>query len=167
MDHSELMREALRARKNAYAPYSHYLVGAALLTEDGDIYRGCNIENASYPAGICAERTALVKAVSEGKRRFKAIAIAGSPEAYNENADDNGELPDGGQNTRPGNTPGKLSEEITSASFPCGICRQMLREFTDPASFIVLIADAGGVIHEHTLEELLPESFGPENLKGQ
>ncbi len=147
MDHSELMQEALRARKNAYAPYSHYLVGAALLTEDGEIYRGCNIENASYPAGICAERTALVKAVSEGKRCFKAIAIAGSPEAGERSTDHRA-----------------LSDEITSASFPCGICRQMLREFTDPASFIVLIADAGGVIHEHTLEELLPESFGPDNL---
>ena len=144
MDRAELIKEAIKARKNAYAPYSHYLVGAALLTEEEELYLGCNIENASYPAGVCAERTALVKAVSEGKRQFKAIAIAGSPEVL---------TPDGG-----------ISDEITSASFPCGICRQMLREFVDPASFIVLTADAGGVIHEYTLEELLPESFGPDNL---
>lgn len=78
-DH-ELVELALEARKNAYAPYSHFSVGAALLCADGTVYTGCNIENASYPCGICAERTAASKAVSEGKREFTALAVAGSSE---------------------------------------------------------------------------------------
>lgn len=96
---STLIEAALEARKSAYAPYSGYRVGAALLTEEDEIYAGCNIENASYGATNCAERTAFFKAVSEGRRHFKAIAIAGGKEAPEDYA------------------------------FPCGICRQVMQEF--------------------------------------
>lgn len=96
---SSLIEAALGARKLAYAPYSGYRVGAALLTEDGEIYTGCNIENASYGATNCAERTAFFKAVSEGKRQFKAIAIAGG------------------------------KEDPEDYAYPCGICRQVMQEF--------------------------------------
>lgn len=75
---NELMKAALKARENAYAPYSRFAVGAAVLCDDGSIYTGCNVENASYPCGICAERTAVSKAVSEGRRAFAAVAVAGS-----------------------------------------------------------------------------------------
>ena len=145
IDEKELVSAAIRARKNAYAPYSRFRVGAALLTAAGEVFTGCNIENASYPAGICAERTALVKAVSEGKRDFLAIAVAGSPEEFDQD--------------------GNLSDKLTGPAYPCGICRRMLREFADSESFLVYVADAEGVIHRHTLGELLPESFGPENLR--
>ena len=96
-----LIREALEAREGAYAPYSGFKVGAALLSASGKIYRGCNIENASYPVTICAERTAVAKAVSGGEREFRKIAIVGSP------------------GDRKGYGP----------CLPCGMCRQMLREF--------------------------------------
>lgn len=76
----ELIKESARSRKMAYSPYSRFQVGAALLCEDGIIYGGCNVENASYPAGICAERTALSKAISEGKRHFKAVAVVADEE---------------------------------------------------------------------------------------
>ena len=143
-DYSRLLEAAIKSRHNSYAPYSHFRVGAALLTKSGEIITGCNIENASYPAGICAERTALVKAVSEGKREFEAIAVAGSLEQFDE--------------------AGVLKDELTAPAFPCGICRQMLREFVDPESFLVLTAAEGGKVLKYTLAQLLPESFGPENL---
>lgn len=101
MNSRELFEKALAARENAYTPYSGFKVGAALLTEDGKIYTGVNVENASYGAAICAERTAFVKAVSEGYRSFSAIAIAGGK--------DGGEM-----------------EEC----WPCGICRQFMYEFS-------------------------------------
>lgn len=78
----ELLKEAVEARKKAYAPYSHFQVGAALLSEDGKVWQGCNVENGSYPAGNCAERTAVFKAVSEGERSFLKIAIVGSGEDF-------------------------------------------------------------------------------------
>jgi cytidine deaminase len=136
----QLISLALQARKKAYAPYSGYQVGAALLCEDGSIYTGCNVENASYGATNCAERTAAFKAVSEGKRRFCAIAIAGGNAACSE-------------------------ENTGDYAYPCGICRQVLREFSNPGQMQVLICKSLTDYKTLTLEELLPESFGPENLQ--
>ena len=134
MNEKELIRAAFLARKNAYAPYSGYQVGAALLTDDDQLFTGCNVENASYGATCCAERTAIFKAVSEGNHKIKAIAISG----------------------------GKGSE--LNMAYPCGICRQVLREFSDPKSLRVLVGTSSEEFTAHTLEELLPESFGPEAL---
>lgn len=132
-----LINKALEARENAYAPYSEYKVGAALLASNGEIIKGCNIENASYGATNCAERTAFFKAVSEGCVSFEAIAIVG----------------------------GKASEEqLTDFAYPCGICRQVMREFTNPKQFKVIVARSTSDYRIHTLDELLPESFGPEKL---
>jgi cytidine deaminase len=128
MDDRELVRLAQQARGNAYAPYSHYNVGAALLTASGQVFTGCNVENAAYPMTICAERGAIVKAVSEGQREFVAIAIA----------------------TRNGGS-------------PCGACRQVMREFAPHLR--VLLADDTGDVRQYTLDQLLPDSFGPENLQ--
>ena len=125
----KLIKRAVAARERAYAPYSHYRVGAALLAKSGEIYDGVNVENAVYPAGICAERTALVKAVSEGELLFEAIAIA-----------------------------------TQNGGSPCGVCRQMLSEFGRGLT-VLLIDDAGDVIHETTLRKLLPRAFGPDDLE--
>lgn len=132
----ELIQKALEARRMAYAPYSHFLVGAALLTEDGSLYQGGNIENASYGATNCAERTAVFKAVSDGKRRIKALAVAGGLEGA----------------------------EPADYAYPCGICRQVLREFgTEDMTLIVArnVAD----YREFSLEELFPYGFGGESIK--
>ncbi len=138
---TELIQAALSAREQAYAPYSGYLVGAALLCADGTVVTGCNVENASYGATNCAERTAVFKAVSEGKRSFTAIAIAGGPSSA-------------------GGTSGSLD-----LAYPCGVCRQVLREFCDPAQMTVIVCRSTEDYVIHTLEELLPNSFGPENLR--
>ena len=130
-----LIRKALEQLPCAYAPYSHFHVGAALLCRDGAVYTGVNIENASYPAGNCAERTAVFKAVSEGERDFKAIAICGG-----------------------------LEGTVSDYCAPCGICRQVMREFCRPGSFRILLAKSATDYKEYTLEELLPESFGPSSL---
>ena len=135
-DWSFLIREDLKAREAAYTPYSHFKVGAALLCGDGTIYRGGNIENASYTPTICAERVAIFQAVNQGKREFEAIAVCGGPEG--------GEL---------------------QYCAPCGVCRQVMREFAVPKQFRILIARSPEEFKEYTLEELLPESFGPDNLK--
>ena len=132
---AELIRSAMEARKKAYAPYSGYMVGAAVLTNELRIYTGCNIENAAYTPTVCAERTAVFKAVSEGWRRFKAIAVVGSPK--------------GG---------------ITQYAFPCGVCRQVMREFADADNFVVIVAKSEQDYQALTLRELLPEGVGPENL---
>ena len=137
MTDQELIKLALDARKNAYAPYSHFCVGAALLTKDGRTYKGCNIENSSYGVMICAERTAFFKAVSEGERQFDRIAIVGGME------DD--EIPKG-------------------YAFPCGPCRQVMREFSNPKEFNVIVAKNIDDYQSYLLEELLPHSFGPENI---
>ncbi len=134
----ELIRFAIEAREKAYAPYSGYRVGAALLTGELRIYTGCNIENAAYGSSVCAERTAVFKAVSEGRRKLKAIAIAGGP----------------------------AGDEITQYAFPCGVCRQVLREFADPDRFVVIVAKNEEDYKIYGLKELLPESFGPDNLGG-
>lgn len=131
----KLVYAALMARKSAYTPYSHYQVGAALLTEDGEILSGCNVENASYGAACCAERTAVFKAVSEGKRRFRAIAIAGGLEG----------------------------EEPVDYAYPCGICRQVLNEFASE-DFTVIVAKSAADYREHSLNELLPHGFGGESI---
>lgn len=133
---AELIRSSLSARKKAYVPYSGYAVGAAVLTGDDRIYMGCNIENASYGATVCAERTAIFKAVSEGRNKCKAIAIVGSPEG----------------------------DEVTQYAYPCGMCRQVMREFAQPQDFTVIIAKSEEEYQVFSLEQLLPESFGPENL---
>lgn len=129
-DKFELMGRALAARNHAYAPYSHYAVGAALLTAGGKIYEGCNIENASFGATNCAERTAFFKAVSQDEREFVAIAIAGGPE---------GEAP-------------------ADYASPCGICRQVMHEFCREDFRIFLVKNAGEY-KEFTLEEILPFAF--------
>ena len=116
------------AMARAYAPYSHYQVGAALLCADGAVYQGCNIENASYSPTICAERTAFAKAVSEGQRDFVAIAICGG-----------------------------MNGVITSLCTPCGVCRQVMREFCKD-DFMVYMAKPDG-IEERTLAQILPDSF--------
>lgn len=132
----ELIELAYEARECAYTPYSGFQVGAALLTSQGKVYLGCNIENASYTPTNCAERTAFFKAVSEGEREFAAIAIVGGPAG-----------------TRTGAT-----------CAPCGVCRQVMREFCEPKEFRVLVEDGKGGILNLTLEEILPLGFGPENL---
>lgn len=135
----KLIQSAGKAREKAYAPYSHFSVGASLLCEDGSIYQGCNVENAAYTPANCAERTAVFKAVSEGKREFAAIAVLG----------------------------GKEGEEPSKESWcsPCGVCRQVLMEFVEPKEFLVIMAKNAEEYQISTLEELLPMGFGPANLK--
>ena len=131
----ELMRLAEEARKLSYCPYSHFAVGAALLTKSGKVYIGCNIESASYTPTNCAERTAVFKAVSEGEREFATIAIIGAPEGEK----------------------GKFCA-------PCGVCRQVLREFCS-LDFRILLGTTEEV-QAYTLNDLLPASFSPADLKG-
>lgn len=134
---TELIQAAMEARERAYAPYSGYLVGAALLADDGEIFQGCNIENASYGATNCAERTAFFKAVSQGKKRFHAIAIVG------------------------GSREVKQGDIFPDMAYPCGICRQVMREFCG-RDFRILVGRSAEDYEEYTLEELLPKSFGPQ-----
>ncbi|XP_073512308.1 cytidine deaminase isoform X2 [Phyllobates terribilis] len=125
-----LIRKSHEAKAFAHCPYSRFRVGAALLSPDGRIFLGCNIENACYTLGICAERTAIQTAVSEGSKKFTAIAIASDVE----------------------------NEFIT----PCGACRQVMREFGSEWQIILTKPSGSYVIT--TLQQLLPMSFGPENL---
>lgn len=129
-----LMRCAMEAMDRAYAPYSRFHVGAALLCADGTVYTGCNIENASYGATNCAERTAFFCAVRDGHRHFSAIAICGGKEGV-----------------------------ITDLCPPCGICRQVMREFCDD-SFQIHMAGPGDTIQTRTLGQLLPGSFSADAL---
>lgn len=129
-----LEEKAREMQKLSYAPYSGFNVGAALLSKDGRIFTGCNVENAAYSPGCCAERVALFKAVSEGVREFEAIAIAG----------------------------GKNKNALEYCP-PCGVCRQVLREFVRDDFLVILIKD-GEESKVLTFGELFPESFGPENL---
>lgn len=119
----------------AYVPYSKYQVGAALLTKAGKVYKGCNIENASYTPTNCAERTAFFKAVSEGEREFAAIAIVGG-----------------------------YAGVLTGYAYPCGVCRQVMMEFCDPKEFRVITAVSEEEYIDKTLEEMLPYGFGPSSL---
>ena len=132
-----LIAAALEARKRSYAPYSHYHVGAALWTQSGKLYTGCNIENAAYTPTNCAERTAVFKAISEGEREFAAIAIAGGPEGE--------------------------QSPLAHTAFPCGICRQVLAEFC-PMDFPVIVARSPEDYEVYTLGDLLPQAFTPLSL---
>ena len=171
---SELIALAMEARLRAYAPYSHYLVGAALRCADGTVFQGCNIENASYGASVCAERTALFAAVAQGKRDFDALALVSGPEKGETDA----AAGSGGVKIQPREAAFDSGEvkipprEMISGSgeallpwpSPCGICRQVLREFVDPSAFHIILARSVSVYRVVTLEELLPESFGPDYL---
>lgn len=133
MDYSKLISKALEAREFAYVPYSKFKVGAAVLTEDGNVYTGCNVENVSYGATNCAERTAVFKAVSEGHRKIKAIAIVGSSEEY---------------------------------TYPCGICRQVISEFAQEDTKIIVAKNE----RKYTvtkLEEILPNAFLKKHLENR
>lgn len=131
MNNSELITKALEARKFSYSPYSGFSVGAALLCDDGSVYAGCNIENSSFSPTICAERTAIFKAVSEGKKNFLKIAVVGAD-----------------------------SENETPVNYcpPCGVCRQVMREFCGN-DFEIVIAKSCDDYKVKKLSELLPESF--------
>ncbi len=119
MDEKMLMQAALAAREHAHCPYSGFAVGAALLAADGSIYTGCNVENASYSLGCCAERTAIFKAVSDGKRKFTAIAICGSP----------------------------LGDTPDAPCIPCGACLQVMAEFCDD-EFVIVLSDGAHHLRE-------------------
>ncbi len=129
MDLGFLVEEAKKAMMKAYAPYSDYYVGAALLCKNGKVYTGCNIENSAYSPTNCAERTAIFKAVSEGERDFSAIAVCGGYK-------------------------GKLDGIFA----PCGVCRQVMLEFADAEEFKIVLADAEGY-EVRTLAELIPLGF--------
>ena len=135
MTDKELIAAAGEARRRAYSPYSGYSVGAALLCEDGSVYLGCNIENATFTPTVCAERTAFFKAVSEGKRGFRKIAVVG----------------------------GKAGTPDGFAS-PCGVCRQVMNEFCNKDTFEILLLQ-NGKICSYTLRQLLPVSFDSDNVK--
>ena len=136
MEDKELVELAIAARERAYVPYSHFAVGAALLTADGVVYQGCNIENAGYTPSNCAERTAFFRAVFDGVRDFDRIAVVGGP----------------------------AGEPISDWCAPCGVCRQVMREFCDPDSFRIILARSGDKLRSYLLRELLPMGFGPEDL---
>ena len=131
----KLMSTAIEYRKRSYSPYSRFQVGAALLSADGEIFGGCNIESASFSPTNCAERTALFKAVSEGKKDFTAIAVVG----------------------------GKAGDKLEFCT-PCGVCRQALVEFCNPKEFVVYLGTGTEDYKGYLLEELLPFSFTPKNV---
>ena len=131
----KLIDTAIEQLKFSYTPYSNFKVGAALLAKNGEIFTGCNIENASYTPTNCAERTAFFKAVSEGVREFRAICIVGGKD-------------------------GKLTEYTA----PCGVCRQVMMEFCNPKTFQIILAVDKERYEIYTLEELMPLGVGPLNL---
>lgn len=133
MNEHDLCAAALAARKQAYAPYSGYAVGAALLTADGTVYTGCNVENASYGATLCAERTAFATAISNGHREFVMLAVAGGH-----------------------------GDALLASFTPCGICRQVMAEFCSP-SFRVLVAKNAEQYTAYSLGDLLPAAFACGN----
>ena len=129
MNNNNLIFFALEARKKSYSPYSGFKVGAALLTKNGKVYKGCNIENGAFSPSICAERTAFAKAVSEGYRDFTAIAVCGGKDGI-----------------------------ISGVFPPCGVCRQVMREFCKD-DFLIYMIDKEGHYETRTLAQLLPDSF--------
>ena len=132
---STLIETATEQLKFSYVPYSHFHVGAALLAKNGEIYTGCNIENAAYTPTNCAERTAFFKAVSEGVREFQAICIVGGKDGV-----------------------------LTEYAPPCGVCRQVMMEFCDPETFQIILAINKEQYDIFTLKEMFPLGFGPANL---
>lgn len=132
----KLIKQATEQIQYCYAPYSGFKVGAALLTKDGKVYTGCNIENAAYTPTNCAERTAFFKAVSEGERQFQAICIVGGKKGIWDN-----------------DTP------------PCGVCRQVMMEFCNPETFQIILATNIEKYEVYLLKDLLPMGFGPDNIK--
>ena len=126
---------AIEQLKYSYTPYSGFKVGAALLTKEGKIYTGCNIENAAYTPTNCAERTAFFKAVSEGERNFQAICVVGGKDGI-----------------------------LTEYAAPCGVCRQVMMEFCNPDTFQIILATSKEQYDIFTLKEMLPLGFGPDNL---
>lgn len=131
----QMIELATEQLKYSYAPYSDFKVGAALLTESGKIFTGCNIENAAFTPTNCAERTAFFKAVSEGERAFQAICIVGGKEG-----------------------------KITEYAAPCGVCRQVMMEFCNPETFQIILAVDKEQYEIFTLKELLPLGFGKDNI---
>ena len=136
MEIKTLIQTAIDALPNSYVPYSRFHVAAALLCKDGTVYTGNNIENASYTPTVCAERCAFFKAVYDGHRDFAAIAVCGGKDGV-----------------------------ITGAFPPCGVCRQVMREFCAPDDFKIYLAKSPEDYREFTLEQILPMGFGPENLE--
>lgn len=132
---NKLIDTAIEQLQYSYTPYSNFKVGAALLGKNGQIYTGCNIENAGYTATNCAERTAFFKAVSEGVKEFQAICVVGGKEGV-----------------------------LTEYAAPCGVCRQVMMEFCNPETFQIILAVDKEHYDIYTLKELLPLGFGPSNL---
>lgn len=135
MTDKELYGLAVKAMENSYSPYSECKVGAAVLTKSGKVYTGTNIENAAFGPTVCAERVAVFKAVSEGEKDFIKIAVAG------------------GKNG-----------EINGVFAPCGVCRQVLREFCED-DFNLLLGESPNTFKTVTLKDLLPLSFSPDNVR--
>ena len=135
IDRKLLIEKAFDAQKYCYTPYSNFNVGAALLCGNGEIYQGCNIENAAFTPTNCAERTAFFKAVSEGIKEFEAICIVGGKDGI-----------------------------LTEYAAPCGVCRQVMMEFCDPKTFKIILAVSKDQYNVFTLNELFPLGFGPDNL---
>ena len=135
MSDRELIDLAIEARNNAYTPYSDFKVGVALLSKEGKVYKGCNIENAAYTPTNCAERTAFFKAVSEGATDFEAIAIVGG-----------------------------YDKDGLKFCPPCGVCRQVMMEFCESDKFRILLLDEDDEIKSYLLKDILPFGFGPKNL---
>lgn len=131
----KLIDTAIAQLAYSYTPYSHFKVGDALLTRDGKLYTGCNIENAAYTPTNCAERTAFFNAVSEGERSFRAICVVGGKDGV-----------------------------LTEYAAPCGVCRQVMMEFCHPDEFQIILAVSREKYDVFTLRELLPLGFGPDNL---
>lgn len=136
MTETELVSLAKKAAENAYVPYSHHTVGAALLSKSGKVYLGCNIENAAYSPTNCAERTAFFKAVSDGEREFEAIAVVGGYEL-----------------------------DFADYFAPCGVCRQVMAEFCNMKTFKIILGKNGDEFRVFSLEEILPFGFSPSDLK--
>ncbi len=136
INRGELIQRAFDVLANSYAPYSKFNVAAAVLCDSGKIYTGVNVEDASYRAGICAERNAIFHAIAAGERHIRAIVIIGGANGV-----------------------------VTDYCPPCGVCRQAMREFANPKNLPIIMAKTPNDYIEKTLEELLPMSFGPDNIK--